>query len=138
MELTEKIRVLRELKDMSQAELANKIHMSTEGYAKIERGERGLDIQRLTQIANALNIGVSDLLNITDKGDLYLFNENGQLFVSKGNNQYNYGFNSDNELRLENEKLKLELEYKDELLKQKEIENQLLKELLEALKAQKS
>lgn len=138
MELTEKIRVLRELKDMSQAELANKIHMSTEGYAKIERGERGLDIQRLTQIANALNIGVSDLLNITDKGDLYLFNENGQLFVSKGNNQYNYGFNSDNELRLENEKLKLELEYKDELLKQKEVENQLLKELLEALKAQKS
>lgn len=131
MELTEKIRLLRELKEMSQAELAHQIHMSTEGYAKIERGERGMDIQRLTQIANALNISVPDLLNINDKGDLYLFNENGQLFISKGNNQYNYGFNADNELKLENEKLKLALEHKDELLLQKDKEIELLRKLLD-------
>lgn len=131
MELTEKIRLLRELKEMSQAELAHQIHMGTEGYAKIERGERGMDIQRLTQIANALNISVPDLLNINDKGDLYLFNENGQLFISKGNNQYNYGFNADNELKLENEKLKLALEHKDELLLQKDKEIELLRKLLD-------
>lgn len=137
MELTEKIRVLRELKEMSQAELADKIHMSTEGYAKIERGERGLDIQRLTQIANALNISVPDLLSITDKSELYLVNDNHFCIIGKENNHTSYYHNADTNLILENEKLKLELEYKDKLLEQKERENTLLKELVEALKSQK-
>lgn len=137
MEVIEKIRTLRELKSMSQEELADKIFMSREGYAKIERGERGLDVQRLNQIADALDISVSDLLNITDKSELYLVNDSGQLFVSKGNSQYNYNFHGDKELQNENEKLRLQLQHKEELLKQKAMENQLLKELVESLKINK-
>lgn len=138
MELSEKIRLLRELKEMSQAELAEKIHMSKEGYAKIERGERGMDIQRLTQIANALNISVPDLLNITDKSELYLVNDNSQVFIKNTNNHPVYNFNGNDDLIAENENLKLQLQHKDELLKQKETENELLKELISTLKSQKS
>lgn len=131
MELTEKIRLLRELKEMSQAELAHQIHMSTEGYAKIERGERGMDIQRLTQIANALNISVADLLNINDKSELYLINDNHFCIIGKDNIQTSYNYSADKELKLENEKLKLALEHKDELLLQKDKEIELLRKLLD-------
>lgn len=140
MEVIEKIRTLRELKNMSQEELADMIHMSKEGYAKIERGERGLDIQRLESIATALSVSVADLLSITDKSKLYLINEtkdNGQsnyLFINKDTNHSTYHFNSDKDLVSEIEKLKIQLQHKDELLQQKENENQLLKEMIATLK----
>lgn len=131
MEVIEKIRTLRELKQLSQEELAEKIHMSREGYAKIERGERGLDIQRLSQIADALDVSMSDLLSITDKSELYLVDDSVQVFISKGISHSNYHFYGDKDLKAENEKLKLQLEHKT-------LENQLLQDLVDSLKKQLS
>lgn len=131
MELIEKIRLLRELKEMSQAELAHRIHMSTEGYAKIERGERRLDVQRLTQIANVLDIGVADLFNIINKRELYLINDNNFFVIGKDKIQASCTYSSDKELILENEKLKLALKYKNELISQKDKEIELLRKLLD-------
>lgn len=138
MEVVEKIKTLRELKKMSQEELAEKIFMTGDGYGKIERGERSLDIHRLEQIANALEISLSDLLAITDKSELYLVNDNSQVFIKNTNNHPVYNFNGNDDLIAENENLKLQLQHKDELLKQKETENELLKELVSTLKSQKS
>ena len=62
METYEKIRLARELNQWSQEEMAEKLEMSPSGYARIERGEVRLNIERLEQIAQILNIDVSDLI----------------------------------------------------------------------------
>lgn len=43
--------------------MANKLNLSISGYAKIEKGERGLDLMKLEKIANIFGIQTSDLLN---------------------------------------------------------------------------
>jgi transcriptional regulator with XRE-family HTH domain len=47
-----KIRIMRQQKGWSQEEMAEKLYMSVNGYANIERGETDVKIYRLQQIAN--------------------------------------------------------------------------------------
>lgn len=44
MNVNKKIKKLRELHEFSQEDMANKLNLSISGYAKIEKGERGLDL----------------------------------------------------------------------------------------------
>lgn len=62
MNVHEKIRLIRELKHLSQEDVAEQLNISTSGYAKIERGESQLNLMRLEQIAAVLNINVWELL----------------------------------------------------------------------------
>lgn len=55
MQINEKIKSLREAKKWSQEEMAMRLHLSKNGYAKIERGETRLCLQRLRQIADVLD-----------------------------------------------------------------------------------
>lgn len=62
----ERIKQLREMQGISQAELARKCGYSNRStIAKIEKGERNLTANKIQTIANAL--GVSPLLLIDDK-----------------------------------------------------------------------
>lgn len=54
--LRQNIRDLREEQNMTQAAMAEKLGMSETGYAKIERGESGVRIERLEQIAQILHV----------------------------------------------------------------------------------
>lgn len=47
MKINEKIKHLREGKHWSQEEMAQKLNMSKNGYAKIERGETSASLGRL-------------------------------------------------------------------------------------------
>ena len=51
MSVNEKIRKIREAKDWSQEQMAEKLDMSLNGYAKIERGESKIYLDKLEQIA---------------------------------------------------------------------------------------
>ena len=51
MEVHDKIRVMREINQWSQEEMAEKLAMSANGYAKIERGQTNINIEKLKQIA---------------------------------------------------------------------------------------
>lgn len=68
MSVNEKIRAIREVNQWSQEEMANKMNMSTNGYAKIERGETKLSLHKLEQIANIFNIDVLELMNTGEIG----------------------------------------------------------------------
>ena len=46
MKINEKIKLLREGKHWSQEEMAQKLNMSKNGYAKIERGETSASLGR--------------------------------------------------------------------------------------------
>lgn len=47
MKVHEKVRKIRELKNFSQENMAEQLQMSVNGYEKIERGEVGLQMDKL-------------------------------------------------------------------------------------------
>ena len=129
MKIHDKLRMVREQNKLSQEEVAEQLSMSPSGYAKIERGETKLHLDKLEKIAQIFHIDVVDLIN-NDKNICVLINENS----SSSSNYYN----SDNELILENEKLKLSLSFQEKLIEQQKAEIALLKEMKELLKNQLS
>lgn len=125
MQLGEKIGFIRTIKGLSQADMAEKLNMSTTGYAKIERGETKLQNPRLEKIAAALKMGLTDLLNFDAEN---VFNTPIQHnSYSALQNYQNVYINAAVELTQELEKMRIEL-----IAKLKEIE--LLKEQITQLK----
>ena len=110
---------------------------STNGYAKIERGERRLDIPKLEQIAQVFGIDVVELMQFDDKQTVMI---NGKIQLGKKSVLYQASggctyYSTHEQAAHEIETLKLTLAHKEEMLQQKEQENALLKELVAALKA---
>lgn len=121
----DKIRMMREFRQLSQEDMAEKMNMSPSGYAKIERGETRLQYDKLVQIAQIFNVSLSDLVD-NDKGVIFFMNENGN------NTSANY-YSGDHSIMFEIEKLKLQLIHKDELLDQKEKELETLRKMISLL-----
>ncbi|WP_041604110.1 helix-turn-helix domain-containing protein [Histophilus somni] len=120
MEIHDKIRVMREINQWSQEDMAEKLDMSPTGYAKIEHGKTNLTIEKLKQIAQIFNIDVVELIASQDKS----------FFFSIGDNTNNHNYIVPNQaLAMENEKLRL-------LLEAKENEIGALKEIITLLKSQ--
>jgi helix-turn-helix domain-containing protein len=131
MSVNEKIRTIRETRNWSQEDMAEKMNMSKNGYAKIERGETKLNLHKLEQIANIFNIDVLELIKNDDKNVLFFMNDH--------NTNY-YGSNEN--LTSEIDRLKLTISHKDELLKQRDLvieqkdsEISALKEIISLLKS---
>ena len=124
MEVQDTIRTMRELNHLTQEEMAEKLNISVNGYSKIERGITKLSLEKLEQIANIFNINVSELYSVKEKGFLYFFSDN---------NHTNY-YNGTESIAHENDRLKLELKYKDQIIEKLNNENSLLKEMLELLR----
>ncbi|HHF6096282.1 TPA: helix-turn-helix domain-containing protein [Haemophilus influenzae] len=125
MGMHDKIRMMRELRQLSQEDMAEKMNMSPSGYAKIERGETRLQYDKLVQIAQIFNVSLSDLVD-NGKGVIFFMNKNGN------NTSANY-YSGDHSIMFEIEKLKLQLIHKDELLAQKEKELEMLRKMISLL-----
>ena len=121
MEVHEKIRHLRESKNWSQEEIAEKLNMSPSGYSKIERGETKVAIHKLIKIAEILETDLIELIPLDGK-NVYLNN-------SHSNNGCH--FNGSAELVFEIQKLQLQLELKDKEVAMKDREIAYLKKLLD-------
>lgn len=67
MKVNEKIRFLRENKNLTQDQMAERLRMSTNGYAKIERGETRLTIPKLEQIVEVFDTDVLELMSLGEK-----------------------------------------------------------------------
>lgn len=116
----ETIRELREQNDWTQEQMAEKLGITRNGYAKIERGESMPNLERLNDIATLFGVEITELL------------DNKNIFCQISENHSNtINYNSDQSLVSEIEKLKLTLFYKDELLAQKDKEIELLRKLLD-------
>ncbi|WP_439241838.1 helix-turn-helix domain-containing protein [Lonepinella sp. BR2474] len=132
MNVNEKIRKIRELKDWSQEQMAEKMEMSLNGYAKIERGETKLYLDKLEKIAQILDIDVVELISSGEKNICFQI-ESPLGSIYQGVNE--------TLLQIEIEKLKLSLSHSQEilvqnnkLLEQKDSEINALKEVIELLK----
>ena len=132
MSVNEKIRKIREAKDWSQEQMAEKLDMSLNGYAKIERGESKIYLDKLEQIAQVFDIDVVELMQSDGKNICFQIESPlGSVYQGGGETQ----------LLIEIERLKLALSHaneKEELLKklleQKDSEITTLKELIQASK----
>ena len=115
---SEKTKIMREMNQWTQEEVAEKLGMSTTGYAKIERGQTNVSVEKLKQIAQVFNLNVAQLLDDDERF----------VICSIGDNHSNYNnyFGTNEKLSLENEKLK-------QLLSAKESEIEALKKVIALL-----
>jgi len=128
MSVNEKIRKVRESKAWSQEQMAEKLNMSLNGYAKIERGETKLYLDKLEQIAQVFDIDVVELMQSDGKNICFQIESPlGSVYQGGGETQ----------MLIEIERLKLELSHAREkeslltkMLDQKDSEIQALKDLL--------
>lgn len=129
--VNEKIRKVRESKAWSQEQMAEKLNMSLNGYAKIERGETKLYLDKLEQIAQVFDIDVVELMQSDGKNIcLQIESPLGSVYQGGGETQ----------MLIEIERLKLELSHAREkegllnkLLIQKDDEILTLKNTLKML-----
>ena len=126
MKVYDKIRALREERQWSQEELAAKLGLSANGYAKIERGETRLNLPRLEQLAEIFD---TDIVNL-------IAQEDGRYSVSInniGNNisdNYQNIYDSQIQMAAEIDKLQLTVKHQAEMLAQKERELAALQEII--------
>lgn len=132
MNINEKIRKIRETKAWSQEQMAEKLNMSLNGYAKIERGETKLYLDKLEQIAQILDIDIVELIQSGEKNICF------QIESPLGSVYQGVGESS---LLIEIERLKLALSHANEkenllnkLIEQKDSEIKALKDLLRLAK----
>lgn len=128
MAIHDTIRKLRQQNQWTQEKTAELLEMSKNGYAKMERGECGITVERLQKLSQVFQVNILELLNGTDKSVVLFVNEkfeNSEQCV----NYYNYS-------QAETEKLKLQLAHSQTLLEQKENEIAALKEIIALLKNQ--
>ncbi len=84
----EKIKKVRELRGFTQEEMAQKLNISPQAYGKIERNETKLDLDRLKQIAAALEVDTEFITNFDEK-QIFLNSQIG----NKGKVNYHHNDN---------------------------------------------
>ncbi|OOR98975.1 hypothetical protein B0187_06870 [Haemophilus paracuniculus] len=124
--LRQNIRDFREDRGLTQAQMAEKLNLSVEGYAKIERGSSQVKIDRLEQIACVLGISVADLIPFGEDS-VYVFNNNAD-----NSSTFNVAV-GDPALNAEINLLRQMIEMKNELLTSREREIDSLKQQVETL-----
>ncbi len=72
-QLAQKIKHLREMRNFTQAYMAQALEVSVRAYSKIEQGSTQLSVRRLYQIADILTISVKDILGFSTE---MIFNNN--------------------------------------------------------------
>ncbi len=66
MDIGQKIKKIRELKNLKQDYIAQKVGLSTTAFGNIERGTSDVSFKNLEKIANSLEVSPQDILNFPD------------------------------------------------------------------------
>ena len=78
----EKIRNIRELKNLTQEYMAEKLGITQAGYSKIENGSTVLTYAKLTQIASILDINIEDIIAFDSQRYFNNLNMNGKASLN--------------------------------------------------------
>jgi len=79
MSVNEKIRLIREAKDLTQEQMAEKLGVSQSAYGDIERGDNDPKLSKLQKIADIFEMQLSELVDLSEKGTLNInFNKQGK------------------------------------------------------------
>ena len=108
MKVTEKIRTMRKAKNWTQEEMAEKLNMCVNAYAKIERGETNALNPKLEKIAQLFGVDLLELISV-DK-NVYFANDNWSNNI----------IGASNETVFEIQKLQMTIQHKDEIINHKD------------------
>lgn len=126
MAVQDKIRSIREMYQLTQEDMAEKMGVSPSAYAKLERGETKLSFDKLEKIAEIFKMTVTDLTK--HNGNIvFWINESGDYYTA------NHYTNTES-LTIELEKMKLSLEFQNQIIAQKDSEIAALKEIIQLMK----
>jgi transcriptional regulator with XRE-family HTH domain len=120
MKVHEKIRFIRQSKNWSQDEMAEKLGMTASGYAKIEQGRTDNHFSKLEQIAEIFDMDVVELLSFGEKNVICLIGDNSTISMSQI-------LGSSKELTFEIQKQQLIIEHLKASIEQKDTETENLK-----------
>jgi transcriptional regulator with XRE-family HTH domain len=76
MKVGNKIHKIRELKNITAKDMADRLDMTTAGYQKIERDEVSINMDRLLEIAGIFEMKPEEVLSFDEK---YVFTNNGEI-----------------------------------------------------------
>lgn len=127
MKIGEKIKTVREIKKLSQEDMAHKLGLAVQTYARLERGESRMYMQVLEEIAQILEIDVIDLLSVGNRNFVIVVGENG---VAGTATEFHNNINCEENSKTMSELLKA----KDELIEQQKQHIVSLQETIEILK----
>lgn len=74
MEIGTRIRKIREIKGLSQENVAAELDMSVTGYGKIERNEVSVNIDKLSKIGKVLQLSIEDIIGFDENVAFNNFN----------------------------------------------------------------
>ena len=127
--LRQHIRGIREDKHFTQADMAEKLGLSITGYAKIERGQSQINIERLQQISKVLEVSIAELIPFGDDGVVF-FNNSNDNFSNSSNFSLALGNPA---LEAEVANLRQILAHKNEIIESRDREINLLRQQVETL-----
>lgn len=82
------IKKFRELKEITREQMASDLGLSVSGYAKLERGEIDVTLSRLHDIAEILQISVSQILNFSSQNIFNITTSQGVHGHDQGGHYY--------------------------------------------------
>jgi len=139
MKVYEKIKYLRNFRDWTQEEMAEKLQMTPNGYAKIEQGKTNPDLSRLEQISETFGVELAQLVGLNEK-NVSNFIENYHNVICLHNDIHHQqslqNMAAQTICKHELEKAHLIIEQKDKEIEQKDKEIAYLKEIIEFMKKQ--
>jgi transcriptional regulator with XRE-family HTH domain len=103
-ELSEKIRLIRLSKNLSQQNIADELGITVSAYSNMERGVTEITIQRLKKIAQILQVNLNDL--ITDN----ILNDQPEIPYNNIPQKINFILNELNSQKKDIQLLKSEIE----------------------------
>jgi transcriptional regulator with XRE-family HTH domain len=104
-ELSEKIRLIRLSKNLSQQNIADELGITVSAYSNMERGVTEITIQRLKKIAQILQVNLNDL--ITDN----ILNDQPEIPYKNIPQKINFILNELNTQKKDIQLLKSEIEF---------------------------
>ena len=87
MRIGDKIKIIREVKNISTKQMADKLDMSLGGYMKIERNDVDINTDKLEKISETLGMKPADLMSLDEK---LIFNFSHNEIKHGGYNVFNF------------------------------------------------
>ena len=134
MQVHEKLKTLRVCRNWTQEEVAEKLGWAVNTYAKIERGEVDVKLERLKQIAEVIGVDVTELLTNDDKTIINLADNCPHTNLAQSSLANCTILLSESQCAHQVDKLTLIVEHKDREISWLREENQRLKEMIALLK----
>jgi transcriptional regulator with XRE-family HTH domain len=102
MQIGHKIKKMRELRNFTQAHVAEKLEINQASYSRIEANETDVSFSKLCKIAEILEVPLTHLIDFNEKSILYINTQNhaNNGFVFADSNQEILSLKENYEARL--------------------------------------